>query len=98
MTRQEKIIHSQHFRIAALGICDIQRAMDILTDRSLLERIDAFLDQHGMKPSRFGREAMGDGALIQHLRAGRSLSLRNAEKVVLFMENYQPDPASQEAA
>jgi hypothetical protein len=62
--------------------------MDMLTDAQLLVRIDAFLAQTEMKPSRFGLDAMGDGALVSQLRAGRSLSLRNAERVVRFMEAY----------
>lgn len=69
--------------------------MDVITDTELLERIEAFLAQHDMKPSRFGLETMGDGALVSQLKAGRSLSLKNAAKVVSFMEAYRP---SQDAA
>lgn len=66
----------------------------MLTDQALLEKIEHFLKEHDVAPSRFGRDVMGDGALVQHLRAGRSLSLRNAEKVVRFMEAYQPQQAA----
>jgi len=68
--------------------------MDIITDAQLLERIDAFLAVTDMKPSRFGLDAMGDGALISQLRAGRSLSLRNVERVVRFMDSHQPTQAA----
>jgi hypothetical protein len=68
--------------------------MEMLTDQRLLEQIEQFLKEHDVAPSRFGRDVMGDGALVQHLRAGRSLSLKNAEKVVRFMEAYQPQQAA----
>lgn len=70
----------------------MMQPMEIITDKALLERIEEFLTQHHMKPSRFGLAAMGDGALVFQLREGRSLSLRNAEKVVAFMANYRPTP------
>lgn len=60
----------------------------LLTDHALLEKIEQFIAKHEMRPSRFGLDAMGDGALIPQLRAGRSLSLRNAERVIKFMEAY----------
>jgi len=60
---------------------------DMMTDQTLLRDIEAFLRDHQMSPSRFGLEAMGDGALVAQLRAGRSLSLRNAERVVRFMQS-----------
>jgi hypothetical protein len=47
-----------------------------------------------MAPTRFGRETMADGSLVQHLRAGRSLSLANANKVM----NFIADQAEQVAA
>lgn len=66
----------------------------IITDAALLEQIEAFIAEHDMRPSRFGLEAMGDGALIPQLKAGRSLSLRNAERVLRFMASYQPTQAA----
>jgi hypothetical protein len=64
--------------------------MSIMTDAELLERVEAFLALHGMAPTRFGREAMADGSLVQHLRAGRSLSLGNANKVLSYMVSFAP--------
>jgi hypothetical protein len=63
--------------------------MEIITDAALIERIKAFIDQHQMAPTRFGREAMGDGALLSQLEDGRSLSLKNAEKVIRYMQEYR---------
>lgn len=51
-------------------------------DAALLAKIEAFLTTSGIKPSRFGLDTMKDGALVAQLRAGRSLSLRNAEKIL----------------
>lgn len=62
--------------------------MEIITDTQLREQIEAFLERTGMAPSRFGLDAMGDGALLPQLKAGRSLSLKNAERVVRFMSEY----------
>lgn len=64
----------------------------LLTDKALLDKIEAFIAKHEMRPSRFGLEAMGDGALIKQLRDGRSLSLRNAERVVRFMDEFEAQP------
>lgn len=69
--------------------------MQIITDAQLLARIEEFIAKHEMPPSRFGREAMADGALVFQLREGkRSLSLKNAEKLVVFMEEYRPPEAA----
>lgn len=64
----------------------------ILTDDMLLAEVDTFLTHTKMAPTRFGIEVLGDGGLVKGLRAGRSLSLRNAEKVVRFMQSYQAVP------
>lgn len=63
--------------------------MTIMTDDELLAQVESFLGRTGMKPSRFGRETMADGSLVQHLRAGRSLSLRNAAKLMEFMSAHE---------
>lgn len=63
--------------------------MTIMTDDELLAQVESFLGRTGMKPSRFGRETMSDGSLVQHLRAGRSLSLRNAAKLMDFMSSHE---------
>lgn len=63
--------------------------MKITTDSELLEQIEGFIADTGMKPSRFGLDAMGDGALIQQLRGGRSLTLRNASRVIDFMKSFR---------
>lgn len=70
----------------------------LLTDAKLLTQIEAFINQHDIAPSRFGLDAMGDGALIPQLRNGRSLTLKNAERVLRFMASYSDAVRPQDAA
>lgn len=65
----------------------------MMTDQDLLSQVDAFLASTSMAPTRFGIEALGDGGLVKGMREGRSLSLRNAEKLVTFMATYRPEQA-----
>lgn len=70
--------------------------MQIINDAQLLEAIEAFLVDHKahFSASKFGREAMNDPALVFQLRDGkRSLSLKNAEKVVTFMSEWKAEAA-----
>lgn len=60
--------------------------MQIITDQDLLDRVNAFLEETGIPPTRFGLDALGDGALVKQLREGRSLSLRNVNKVWSYMD------------
>ncbi len=66
----------------------------IMTDDMLLAEVDSFLTKTAMAPTRFGIEVLGDGGLVKGLRQGRSLSLRNAEKLVRFMQAYQQPAAA----
>ena len=68
--------------------------MNMLSDDDLLGRVETFLKQHEMAPTRFGRETMGEASLVARLRDGRSLSLRNANKLLDFMANYRPTEQS----
>lgn len=67
-------------------------AMKIMTDDELLAEVEKFLDRTKMPHTRFGREVMADGALVQHLREGRSLSLKNANKVLNFIASHVDAP------
>lgn len=60
----------------------------IITDAELLGRIEAFLERAEMAPTRFGREAMREPSFIESLRNGRSLSLRNANRVLQFIDEH----------
>jgi hypothetical protein len=82
--------------LASLDMSNVYASAMIITDAELIAQIDNFIERTGIAPSRFGLDAMGDGALLSGLRAGRSLSLRNAEKVLRFMAEYV-DPAAAES-
>lgn len=63
----------------------------IITDEMVLAEIDAFLTRTKMAPTRLGIETLGDGGLVKNLREGRSLSVRNAEKVFRFIQEFAPE-------
>lgn len=67
----------------------------LMTDEELLRQINTFLADAKMSPTRFGLGAMDDGNLIAGLKAGRSPSLKNAERILRFMADYRQ---SQQAA
>lgn len=60
-----------------------------LTDEQLLAHVEAFLTLSGMKPTRFGIEVMAEGGLVASLKTGRSLSLRNVNKVLSFITDWK---------
>ena len=48
-------------------------------------RVDAFLSQSGLSPTALGLRAVGDPNLIHEIRAGRSPSLRTADRVLAYI-------------
>lgn len=70
----------------------------IVTDQMLIDRVDEFLRLTGMSPTRLGVDALSDGGLVRGLRAGRSLTLKSAERLVRFMDQHEADLAGKEAA
>ncbi len=64
---------------------------------SLLGRIAAFRDRHGLSESAFGRRAVNDDKLLNQLRAGRA-TLRTLRRVERFMADYRPDAVAPETA
>lgn len=66
----------------------------LASDAEVLAKIEAFCADHSLKPSTFGRLAIGDGSLVKNLKTGRSLTLKTANSVVDFMASYRPTPAT----
>ncbi len=58
--------------------------MRTLSEQFLAE-VEAFLRASRMKPTDFGREAVGDPSFVTRLRQGRSPSLATADKVRAFI-------------
>lgn len=72
----------------------------VLTDAELLDEVEGFLASPGAPtPTRFGLDAMGEGGLVKSLQGGRSLSLKNVNRVISYMAEWRrakaaaPQPA-----
>lgn len=61
-------------------------------------RVTAFLDRTGMSPTAFGMMAVGDPNLMRDLAAGRSLSLRMADRILAFIDGYDADAGGARAS
>jgi hypothetical protein len=59
---------------------------------AFLKDIERFLKRTGMKPTAFGKEAVGDGNFVTDLREGRAPSLRLVERVNSYIRSHQ-EPA-----
>lgn len=57
------------------------------------ERVEAFLDASGFKPSEFGRQAVGDRSFVLNLRRGRSPTLATADRVLSFIRDCEAGAA-----
>jgi len=60
-------------------------------ERSLLQRIEAFLKESAMPPSVFGRAAVHDPRLVSDLRSGREPGRRVICRVEHFMNKWRAD-------
>ena len=54
-------------------------------------RVSAFLGRTGLRPTTFGMKALGDPNLLRQIDRGRSLSLRTADRILAFMDEYDGD-------
>jgi len=60
-------------------------------ERSLLQRIEAFLKESEMPPSVFGRDAVRDPRLVSDLRGGREPGLQLICRIEHFMNKWRAD-------
>lgn len=60
-------------------------------ERSLLQRIEAFLKESAMPPSVFGRAAVSDPRLVADLRGGREPGRRLTCRVEHFMNKWRAE-------
>jgi hypothetical protein len=70
----------------------------LASDADILAQIDRFCSKQGLKPSTFGRLAIGDANLIANLKADRSLTLKTARRIVDFMASYPVASVEQKEA
>ncbi len=55
----------------------------------LLDRIEIYLKETHMSPTRFGRRAVGDPRFVLDLRAGRRPRFRTLQKVERYLGDYE---------
>ena len=73
--------------------------MTIITDQQLIEKCEAFIERTpGMTPTRFGIEAAGEGGFLRSLKAGTSVSLKRANKVLSFIADHDAANSGQGGA
>ncbi|WP_338424782.1 hypothetical protein [Sphingopyxis kveilinensis] len=66
-------------------------------ERSLLQRIEAFLKESAMPPTVFGRAAVRDPRLVSDLRGGREPGTRLKARVEHFMNKWRAERAGTRA-
>ncbi len=59
--------------------------------QQLRAKIDKFLAQSGMSPTRFGMEALGDRAFMHRLRAGSEIRTDTIDKIDKFIDGWRPN-------
>lgn len=54
---------------------------------SILRKIESFLRDTGMAPTRFGRDAVRDPRLVFDMRNGREPSPKMIQKAIIYLAN-----------
>ncbi len=62
-----------------------------MLEKFLAARVSAFLRETGISPTRFGTLVMNDPNLIRQFSQGRSPTLRTADRILAFIDQYDPD-------
>ena len=60
----------------------------------LMRRIERFLEQADMKPTRFGREAVGDPRLISDMKNGRELRDATIARIQAWLDAQEDGSCS----
>ncbi len=58
----------------------------------LMRRIQHFLEQAEMTPTRFGREAVGDPRLISDMKNGRQLRDSTIARIQTWLDSQEQQP------
>lgn len=61
---------------------------------ALLAEIEAFVAEHGMAETTFGRLAVNDGKFVARLRANGNITFATAERVRAFIANRKAGVAA----
>ena len=57
----------------------------------LMRRIERFLERAEMKPTRFGRETVGDPRLVSDLRNGRELRDATIARIQAWLDSREQE-------
>ena len=57
----------------------------------LMRRIELFLKQSRMPPTRFGRETLGDPRLVRDMKNGRELRDTTAARILAWLESQEKE-------
>lgn len=60
------------------------------SETKLLAAIKRFLAETGMSQTTFGQESIGERGLVVRLEAGRSVTLKTADRIRAFMREWKP--------
>ena len=63
------------------------------TREELLAEIDAFLERHGIAPTRFGKDVLRDPSFVMRLRLGNHARSDTIDRVKNYMRHYKPRPS-----
>lgn len=61
----------------------------------MLRKIEKFLRETGMAPTRFGREAVRDPRIVLDMRNGREPTIRMCRRLDHFMASQDPQAGAQ---
>ena len=59
------------------------------TSTEFLDQIEAFLEEHNIAPSTFGKLLMGDPTFVFHLREGRKPNIDTCATISRILEHPQ---------
>lgn len=64
----------------------------MLTNKTLLDEVNRFLERHDMSPSGFGRKFMGNANFVFDLEIETyEIKLKTVNKVLKVMKEYKPE-------
>lgn len=71
--------------------------METKPEQKLIAAIEEFLTSSGMKPTRFGKDALGDANLLKQLHDGRELRRASRDRIESFLKsNAAPKPRAKQ--
>ena len=60
----------------------------MINDDEFLQRVISFLEENKLAETTFGLKAVNDGNFVKRLKNGGSVTIRMANKIISFMDEY----------